>query len=173
MESGKWHPIYPSIHPFRPLHRYRPVSAILASRLHAPSSIPSFLILPNCLASKAKLFSQALQLSLRKHMPARKAVEAPDAPRDAMWEVERAGRAQPQGQRPIPATQTSPGLAHPIPRNKRETLTSGRTLSRGSSSGAVVQGQWSGARHAALIYSGCNFLAPDASAVAEAPAEAS
>ncbi|UKZ68613.1 uncharacterized protein TrAtP1_009638 [Trichoderma atroviride] len=106
-------------------------------------------------------------------MPARMAVEAPDAPRDAMWEVERARRAQPQGQRPIPATQTSPELAHPIPRNKRESLTSGRSLSRGSSSGAVVQGQWSGARHAALIYSGCNFLAPDASAVAEAPAEAS
>lgn len=85
----------------------------LASRLCPPSSIPSFC--DSAILSRLK--GQAFQPSSPAFTPeahaARMAVEAPDAPRDAMWEVE---RAQPQGQRPIPATQTSPELAHAIPR---------------------------------------------------------
>lgn len=103
-------------------------------------------------------------------MPARMAVEAPVAPWDAMWEVERASWAQPQGQRPIPATQTNRRRcpSSPIPREKGMQ---GKGLEVGTQfyHAEVVlapsaSGQWSCVHYAAQFTVDARFLAPDASA---------
>lgn len=83
--------------------------------------------------------------------------------------VERASWAQPQDQRPIPAAQTSRRRrpSSPIPRQEgieEKPCTSGCGLSRGSSSGAVLEWPVERARYAAQFTVGARFLAPDASA---------